>query len=50
MAIIGRATSRSAPGIARVYVDSWRMAYAGILPDRVLKEDEDDDPVGNGKN
>lgn len=36
MAIIGRATVRSAPGIARVYIDSWRAAYAGILPDRVL--------------
>jgi GNAT superfamily N-acetyltransferase len=36
MAIIGHATVRSAPGIARVYVDTWRSAYAGVLPDRVL--------------
>ncbi|MGQ0665224.1 MAG: GNAT family N-acetyltransferase [Pseudomonadota bacterium] len=36
MAIIGRATIRSAPGIARVHVDTWRDTYAGLLPDRVL--------------
>jgi GNAT superfamily N-acetyltransferase len=36
MAIIGHATVRSAPGIAKVYVDTWRSAYAGLLPDRVL--------------
>jgi ribosomal protein S18 acetylase RimI-like enzyme len=36
MAIIGHATVRSAPGIAKVYVDTWRSTYAGLLPDRVL--------------
>jgi ribosomal protein S18 acetylase RimI-like enzyme len=36
MAIIGHATPRSAAAIARVYVESWRSAYAGLLPDRVL--------------
>lgn len=36
MAIIGRASVRSAAGIARVYVDTWRSAYAGILPDKTL--------------
>lgn len=24
------------PAIARIYVDTWRSAYAGLLPDRVL--------------
>ena len=36
MAIIGHATARSASAIARVYVDTWRSAYAGMLPSRVL--------------
>lgn len=36
MAIIGRATPRSAAGIARVYVETWRSTYAGMLPDQVL--------------
>lgn len=36
MAIIGHATPRSAAAVARVYVESWRSAYAGLLPDRVL--------------
>jgi ribosomal protein S18 acetylase RimI-like enzyme len=36
MAIIGRATLRNAPDIAEVYVDAWRSAYAGVVPDRVL--------------
>lgn len=36
MAIIGRATPRSAVGIARVYVETWRATYAGLLPDRIL--------------
>jgi ribosomal protein S18 acetylase RimI-like enzyme len=36
MAIIGRASVRSAAGIARVYVDTWRSSYAGILPDKTL--------------
>ena len=36
MVAIARAAPSDAPGIARVYVDSWRHAYAGLLPDRVL--------------
>jgi ribosomal protein S18 acetylase RimI-like enzyme len=30
------ATADDAPGIARVHVDSWRAAYAGIVPRSVL--------------
>ena len=30
------ATPRDAGGIARVYVDSWRETYAGLLPDQFL--------------
>jgi ribosomal protein S18 acetylase RimI-like enzyme len=33
---IRRATSADARGIAQVHVESWRSAYAGILPDRVM--------------
>ena len=36
MVAVDRAAPADAPGIARVYVDSWRHAYAGLLPDRVL--------------
>lgn len=36
MTTIGPATARDAAGIARVYVDAWRSAYAAILPHRVL--------------
>ncbi|MBI3451378.1 MAG: GNAT family N-acetyltransferase [Rhodospirillales bacterium] len=36
MAIIGRATTAAASGIARVYVDTWQTTYAGLLPERVL--------------
>jgi ribosomal protein S18 acetylase RimI-like enzyme len=36
MAIIGRPSARCAADIARVYVDAWRGAYAGLLPDKVL--------------
>ena len=36
MAIIGRATVNNASDIAKVYVDTWRATYAGILPDRSL--------------
>ncbi len=36
MAIIGRATAQNAAAIARVYVDTWRATYPGLLPDRVL--------------
>ncbi len=35
-ATIGLATERAAAGIAQTYVDTWRSAYAGLLPDRVL--------------
>ena len=38
MAMIGRASARNAVGVARVYVDSWRSAYAGLVPDAVLLE------------
>jgi GNAT superfamily N-acetyltransferase len=33
---IRRAAPADARAIARVHVESWRTAYAGILPDRVL--------------
>lgn len=33
---IRRATVGDAPEIARVYVDSWRETYAGLLPDSYL--------------
>lgn len=36
MTTIGPATGRDAAGIAKVYVDAWRSAYAAILPHRVL--------------
>jgi len=36
MAIIGRATTRSAPDIAKVHVETWRAAYAHLIPDKVL--------------
>lgn len=36
MAIIGRPSARCADDIAKVYVDTWRAAYAGLLPDKVL--------------
>src|SRR5258708_18628801 len=36
MTTIGLATDRAAVGIAKVYVDTWRSAYAGLLPNRVL--------------
>jgi len=36
MTTIGPATDRDAAGIAKVYVDAWRSAYAAILPHRVL--------------
>jgi L-amino acid N-acyltransferase YncA len=31
-----KARPSDAPNIARVYVNAWRSAYAGILPDNVL--------------
>ena len=36
MTTIGLATERASVGIAKVYVDTWRSAYAGLLPNRVL--------------
>jgi GNAT superfamily N-acetyltransferase len=36
MAIIGRATVNNASDIAKVYVDTWRATYAGVVPDRSL--------------
>jgi GNAT superfamily N-acetyltransferase len=36
MAIIGRATVNNASDIAKVYVDTWRATYAGIVPDKSL--------------
>ena len=34
--LIRRAVMDDAPAIARVQVDTWRTAYAGIMPDSVL--------------
>ena len=36
MTTIRNATRKDAPEIARVYVDSWRESYAGMIPDWVL--------------
>jgi GNAT superfamily N-acetyltransferase len=36
MTTIALATERDAAGIAKVYVDAWRSAYAAILPHRGL--------------
>ena len=36
MTTIGLASEWAAAGIAKVYVDAWRSAYAAILPPRVL--------------
>ena len=36
MTTIRPATAQDAAGIAKVYVDAWRSAYAAILPHRVL--------------
>ncbi len=35
---IRRAATGDAAAIGRVYVETWRSAYAGILPDRMLVE------------
>jgi ribosomal protein S18 acetylase RimI-like enzyme len=40
---IRRAVSGDARGIARVHVETWRTAYAGILPDRVIVQMSVDD-------
>ncbi len=34
---IRKATGRDAKPIARVYVDTWRDTYAGIIPDPILR-------------
>lgn len=34
--IIRKARISDAPAVGRVYVKTWRSAYAGLLPDRVL--------------
>ncbi len=34
--MIRAATIADAAGIARVYVETWRDTYAGVIPDRVL--------------
>ena len=36
MTTIAPATERDAAGIAKVYVDTWRSAYAAVLPHRAL--------------
>jgi len=40
---IRRAIAGDARGIARVHVETWRSAYAGILPDRVIVQMSVDD-------
>lgn len=35
--IIRKASVDDVPGIARVRVDTWRKAYAGLIPDEYLK-------------
>ena len=40
---IRRAVAGDARGIARVHVETWRSAYAGILPDRVIVQMSVDD-------
>jgi len=38
MATVRPATPGDAGAIARIYVDTWRATYAGLLPDKVLVE------------
>ena len=40
---IRRAVPGDARGIARVHVETWRSAYAGILPDQVIVQMSVDD-------
>jgi hypothetical protein len=40
---IRRAMPGDARGIARVHVETWRSAYAGILPDQVIEQMSVDD-------
>jgi len=32
-----KATSSNIPSVARLYVDSWRITYKGLVPDAYLK-------------
>jgi GNAT superfamily N-acetyltransferase len=36
MANLRVATPNDAPGIAKVYIDTWLSTYAGIIPDHIL--------------
>jgi GNAT superfamily N-acetyltransferase len=36
VAIIRKAAQDDASAIARIYIESWRSTYAGLLPDRLL--------------
>lgn len=36
MTIVRLATAADAAGISRVHVDSWRSAYAGLMPDDLI--------------
>ena len=36
MALIRRARPTDAPGIAKVYIESWRATYPGLVPDGYL--------------
>lgn len=38
MATVRAATPGDAGAIARIYVETWRATYAGVLPDKVLVE------------
>lgn len=38
MTTVRQATSLDAPRLAEIHVDSWRVAYRGILPDEALDE------------
>lgn len=41
MVSISAASVHEAEAVARVYVETWRSAYAGLLPDRTLVEMSD---------
>jgi len=36
VAVIRKAVEQDAAAIARIYIDSWRSTYAGLLPDNLL--------------
>ena len=44
---IRRATPADARAVARVHVETWRAAYAGILPDRVIVQMTVDDKAAS---